>query len=360
MVRPFSIDHPIRVKPADAADLIDVFTAYAGERPIIVPQGRYRVDEALVVQPNTIVQGEGRYYDSQGQVTLDADPVVGTVIELDFDDNDGAVFDATAQECRGCVFRDFYLYGKGEGTGYHYASGFKGLFKSSLWENVGVGIFRQAGWWLGGSGGSDLYDNMLLGCFGYWMGNNATSEESAIVIDTGVSDVKVIGGTFSNSKFANFEVLSTGGGNHRLLGTTLQLARYGAYIHGNTANFDQCSIDQNDYDGILFTDLDGSGGSSSVIGCKLRKSSQATNDTYFHIRLDDYVNTRILGGYFRHGGGANKAKACIGWDNTTREPVYVATGIDAKAGANTLTYLGWDIVGGHTERQTDSIEEFIT
>lgn len=351
----------IVVNKGSGSDFVQTFKAYAGERTIIVPKGHYLCTEKLPVVPGTHVKGVAAYYDSQGSATVDANilagTVKGTVIELGFD---GDLFEA-ASEARGCIFEDFYCYGKGENSGvraFHWhGNGFIGSFKSSIWRGVKLGVWNKAAIRLGKAGATALYDNVIEDLQAYWCGCGATTTEySGIVIDEGCSDLKVDRGTISNCGHAAFEVLAAGGGNHRLSGLTLQLSSYGAYAR-STINFDSCSIDQNQLDAIVLSGNIGTDGSSSIVGCKIRKSGLATNDTYFHIRLIGTKGTRIIAPYFRMGA-ANKAKACIGWDNTgALDCRYIALGADAYLGANTLTNLGWDIVGGHTEKEANSVEE---
>jgi hypothetical protein len=105
----------VDVKAGDGSDFVDVWNAYAGERVIKVPQGRFKITESLPVYEGAVLKGAGRFYDSQGTSTLDSDPVVGTVLQLDFDGN---LFNATGGTKRGCVFEDFFVYRKRESGAY--------------------------------------------------------------------------------------------------------------------------------------------------------------------------------------------------------------------------------------------------
>jgi len=273
-------DKYIVVPAANAAELVQIVNAYAGERAIFI-RGNYQVEAALSIPANTHIEGDGRETTSIQQLT-----------------NNTNVIEAADTPSSDCILRDFEIIGRKAGREtVETGIGIYGCFYRSVFENLRVNFcgrniyLMHATEW--------CWENMIIRC------DLSNSVNNNVEFGSKSSDNLILGG---NIRFAGYHASnpwqSSVGlkcntvSNHKIIGCTIEDNWRNVEMLDGAMLLQGCSLDDAQRENILVKATTAHVTYPQIIACKIKDADEeGVNANHITLQGDgssNYVRNGII------------------------------------------------------------------
>jgi len=235
------------VQKGNAEDLAQAIEMYGyGQEPmkkIMIPPGIYDPTAPLEI-PHCA------HLEAAIRTPIGASPRThGVVIRNSY--NLASVIKSKEEPTFNATLKGLMLDGRRTKAGNTQGHGIYGSFKYCTFDHLFIQDCDESAMKLEQTGSeTNLWENTIRHC------TLRYCDEYGLILGEQISDSKVWNCLIT--EMGNAALLVEGnGGNQRITLTTLEVSEYGAYLNGSaaTTHFNQCSIDQNQKDGVYWHDV---------------------------------------------------------------------------------------------------------